>query len=187
MNIKSANNFMTGQNIDYNKNTKNKSSLQIPKENLKKALDDYSINISDEAKALLAEEKALEQEQIQEEKNQELKRKMEEEARFKEELLRQHESSLGENPYEAMTKCLQIAMRIISGDTVPKKDEQFLLENEPGMYSNSMLLRRQKDDPKEFKTLLEDEEDDSEELIGSLDVSMKGPTGDTDIEVSIEE
>ena len=47
-------------------------------------------------------------------------------------------------------------MRIMNGDRVPMKDEQFLAETEPEMYANAIMLHRQNDDPKKFKSLLDD-------------------------------
>lgn len=55
-------------------------------------------------------------------------------------------------------KCMIIATRIIAGDRVPSKDERFLAKNNPPLYLRAILLRRQKDNPKEYKSILEDED-----------------------------
>lgn len=64
-------------------------------------------------------------------------------------------------------KCIIIAMRIINGDHVPSKDRAFLAENEPEMYSNAILLRRQNDKPKKYDSLFEDKKNDPTDDISS--------------------
>lgn len=63
--------------------------------------------------------------------------------------------------FSDLTKCLIIAMRIINGDIVPRKDDKFLAETEPEMYFKAKLLRRQNDDPRDYKALTEDEKEKS--------------------------
>lgn len=58
-------------------------------------------------------------------------------------------------------KCVQIAMRIMNGDNVPSKDVKFLAVKNPKLLSNAILLRRQNDKPKDYKSLLDDEKDDT--------------------------
>ena len=57
-------------------------------------------------------------------------------------------------------RCLQIAMRIMSGNNVPKEDHRFLQEKDPELYSKSITMRAEKVDPKDHDRLSEDEEDD---------------------------
>jgi len=54
-------------------------------------------------------------------------------------------------------KCLQIAMRIMSGDKVPEEDHRYLREKDMEMYSRAISLRIEKKDPKEYDRLSEDE------------------------------
>lgn len=71
----------------------------------------------------------------------------------------------GEGLREKMM-CLEIAMRIISGDNVPKEDHQYLLKKDPGLYMRAISMRFQKEDPKDHDRLTEDEEDDGVKATG---------------------
>ena len=149
---------------------KNKPNLEDLKIN--KNFNDDTISISNEAKDLLEKEKNLMFDNINDESN------------MIAELLRQLEeaSDPSNNPYDSFIKCIQIAMRIMNGDKVPRKDEKFLLENEPQMYSNALLLRRQNDKPKEYDSLLEDEKDDSND--GTSTVEFKVASESPSVEVA---
>lgn len=75
----------------------------------------------------------------------------------------------GKQEAEALAKslkvrlqCWKIAARIMDGDKVPYEDEQFLLNNDPDGYQMAMSLRRIKEDPEEWDSVLEDEEEDSD-------------------------
>lgn len=60
-------------------------------------------------------------------------------------------------------KCLEIARRIMQGKKVPLKDERFLMENDPKAYQLAMALRKPpKKDEKECKSVLDDEDEESE-------------------------
>lgn len=122
-----------------------------------KALDKDKVIISAEAKKILEEQKLIEKD------NKDMEAEM-----FKDMLKQVKESSNPKNnPYSAMIKCIEIATRIINGDKVPGKDEQFLMEHEPKMYTSAVMLRQQKESPKKHDSLLEDE--DSKD-INSADV-----------------
>ena len=54
--------------------------------------------------------------------------------------------------------CEKIAASIMKGDKVPPEDLRFLMENDPDGYRLAMALRRQKEDPEEVDSVLEDEE-----------------------------
>ncbi|HHX60252.1 MAG TPA: hypothetical protein GX707_05875 [Epulopiscium sp.] len=111
---------------------------------------DDTISISDEAKALLEEEqdkKAL----FNNYSPAEL------EAMFEQFKVATDDS---DNPLKIQLQCLKIAMRIMSGDNVPNKDRAFLAEHDPGMLGRAMLLRRQKEKPKDHKSVLEDDKSD---------------------------
>ena len=56
--------------------------------------------------------------------------------------------------FEAVRKCMLIAMRIMNGDKVPFKDQQYLKKHQPEMYAQAILMRRKNDDPKEHKSVL---------------------------------
>lgn len=60
--------------------------------------------------------------------------------------------------YGVYIKCLQISSRIINGDNVPAEDIQFLAEKEPKLFTDSILLRQEKRNPKDYDSLLEDED-----------------------------
>jgi len=114
-----------------------------------------TVYISAEAKSLLSE--------IYDDKRAEL-------LEMKERLanLNEQEGSL----FDVEIKCLKIAMRIMKGDYVPKKDENFLAENEPEMYLRAVLLRKQNEDPEDHDSLLEDKEESSEESSSASDAAV---------------
>lgn len=119
------------------------------------------LSISDEAKAVISEEKTLINNNWDKEEFQEMLR-----------MLRETENS--ENPHINRIKCFKIAMRIMNGDTVPNKDILFLAENEPQMYSNALMLKQNNDNPKKYKTILEDKKGEN-----SIDESSPIPIDST--------
>jgi len=69
-------------------------------------------------------------------------------------------------------KCLQIAMRIMSGNIVPIEDHRYLREKDPELYSRSITLRIEKEDPDEYDRLSEDEKDKKDNAMqGTPDVT----------------
>ena len=66
-----------------------------------------------------------------------------------------------ENEYEVRRKCLQIAMRLMKGAKVSPEDMQFLLENDPGLYLQAMLMRPVKTDSEEYESISGDEDKES--------------------------
>ena len=58
-------------------------------------------------------------------------------------------------------KCLQIAMRIISGDEVPREDHEFLAKHDPKLYTEALSRRMPKKDPHKYERLSEDEKPDT--------------------------
>lgn len=141
--------FGVKQDMGYaRKNTDSNKAQSEPNLSNRKFNDD-TVSISDEARALLAEDGKL--------------NPYAEKAREVAEILRRLEEAPdpADNPYMDKIKCLQIAMRIMNGDHVPTKDRQFLLENEPEMYSKALLLRRNNNDPKKYKSLIADKKDEA--------------------------
>lgn len=59
---------------------------------------------------------------------------------------------------KVMEACMKISASIIKGDKVPLKDLKFLMENDPAGYKLAMALRKEKKDPEEVESVLEDEE-----------------------------
>lgn len=59
-----------------------------------------------------------------------------------------------------LAKALEIARRILNGDIVPRQDEQFLMEFNSEIYMRVKSMAKAKEDPKEYDTLMEDEEDE---------------------------
>lgn len=68
--------------------------------------------------------------------------------------------------FEDMARALEIARRMMNGDRVPGSDEKFLMDFDKDMYlgAKSMQGLAQKKNPKEYDSLLEDEEEE-----GSVD------------------
>jgi len=58
--------------------------------------------------------------------------------------------------------CLQIAMRIMSGNIVPEEDHRYLRERDIELYSRAIQLRIEKKDPDEYDRLSEDEKNDGD-------------------------
>jgi len=59
---------------------------------------------------------------------------------------------------KVIERCHKIAARIMRGDKVPPKDAQYLMENDPEGYKLAMAMRRPKKKPKEWESVLKDEE-----------------------------
>lgn len=59
---------------------------------------------------------------------------------------------------EVMKACNKIAARIQAGDKVPLKDLQYLMKNDPQGYQLAMASRKPKEDPKEWKSAVPEEE-----------------------------
>jgi hypothetical protein len=57
-------------------------------------------------------------------------------------------------------RCLQIAMRIMSGHKVPAEDHHYLAEKDPELYGKAMAMRIERAEPKEYERLSEDEENE---------------------------
>lgn len=58
-----------------------------------------------------------------------------------------------------MERCQKIASRIMRGDKVPPQDEMYLLDNDPDGYKLALACRKPKEKPKEWDSVLEDEEE----------------------------
>ena len=75
--------------------------------------------------------------------------------------------------------CQKIAASIMKGDKVPLEDLRFLMENDPDGYRLAMALRRQKEDPEEVDSVLEDEDKNggSAEGTDGGEAPSVGPSG----------
>lgn len=60
-----------------------------------------------------------------------------------------------------MDRCQKIASRIMRGDKVPPQDEQYLLDNDPDGYKLAIACRVPKEKPKEWESVLKDEEENA--------------------------
>ena len=75
-------------------------------------------------------------------------------------------------------RCLQIAIRIISGGKVPDEDHRYLRDKDPELYVRAITMRIEKKDPEEYDRLSEDEEDGDGEIAGpSADAARVGAGG----------
>ncbi len=117
-----------------------------------------------EAEALKKAEEAKKKEEQEKQKAEQAKKAKENELSMLEmQLQASKEQSEGmEKSFDTMGKCLLIAMRITRGDIVPMKDMKFLMDNDPELYKQSILLRQPNDDPEKHKSVLEDEEESTE-------------------------
>lgn len=74
-------------------------------------------------------------------------------------------------------KCKLIAMRIMSGDTVPWQDYRYLAKNDPELYGKAIIMRIEKEDPKKHKRVSEEEEDKKSmnpDVSGASDTAATG-------------
>ena len=62
---------------------------------------------------------------------------------------------------KVMERCRKIASRIMKGDKVPPQDERYLMECDPDGYKLALACRVPKEKPKEWESVLEDEEEES--------------------------
>ena len=62
---------------------------------------------------------------------------------------------------DILVKCMRIAMRIVQGDNIPQKDDQFLAEKNPELHMRAWMLRVPKDDPKNHDSELIDEDNET--------------------------
>lgn len=78
------------------------------------------------------------------------------------------QAEAAEDSFKAFSKCLIIAQRITKGDKVPTQDIKYLMENEPDLYKQAIMFRQPNPKPKEYDTVLEDEdlEESSSESFG---------------------
>lgn len=69
----------------------------------------------------------------------------------------QSESTSADSRKEFL-RALKIAKRIMNGDRVPMKDKRFLMNFSMEMYTMAVMLAKQNDHPKEYESVLEEEE-----------------------------
>ena len=119
-----------------------------------------------------------EKEKLQKEKEaQEKKAKQQELESLNQQLesAKEQADAIGDS-FKDTSKCLLIAMRITRGDIVPLKDMKFLMDHEPDLYKQAIMLRQPKDDPEECDSVLE-EEDESAESGSEYPSEMGGNAG----------
>lgn len=84
--------------------------------------------------------------------------------------------------------CLKISRRIISGHIVPAKDHEYLKKHDPALYSKSILMRIPKENPKKYKRLSKDDDEQNsfQEDTLSNHASLNGPFSNRagDIQIS---
>jgi len=83
---------------------------------------------------------------------------------------------------KAMLKCQKIAARISAGDKVPPQDLKYLMKNDPSGYKLAMATRVPKKHPREYDTVLDEEdlknlETDSGETLDSMSSPPVGAPG----------
>ena len=76
------------------------------------------------------------------------------------------QSAAAAKAWKTLITCMKIAMRIMSGDRVPRADHRFLAKNEPEMYARAITLRKNKEYPKKLKRLSEKEKPDDDNKAG---------------------
>ena len=63
-----------------------------------------------------------------------------------------------ERDMKTQDKCLKIAIRIQKGDKVPPEDLAYLAKTDPKAYMMAIALRHEKPDPKEWESVLDEED-----------------------------
>ena len=111
---------------------------------------------TEEELALLDAQKK-QQEQAQKKAEEEAKQKQL--ANEKAMLEMQLESEAIEDSFSTFSKCMTIAHRITKGDKVPLKDMKYLMEHEPDLYKQAILMRQPNPKPKEHKSVLEEDDE----------------------------
>ena len=108
--------------------------------------------------------------EAQQKQKEELRKKQQEEAKQKqlenEKAMLQmqlesakEQSEAIEDSFSTFSKCMTIAHRITKGDKVPLKDMKYLMENEPDLYKQAILMRQPNPKPKEHKSVLEEDDE----------------------------
>ena len=131
---------------------------------------DREIRKQQEQQKKAAEELQRKQQQKQEQKEREQELDMLE----KQLEASKKEAEAMEDMYKAFAKCLKIASRISRGDIVPAKDMKYLAEHEPDLYKQAILLRMPNPKPKKHKSLLDDEDENTDEIQGENSESESG-------------
>ena len=72
------------------------------------------------------------------------------------------QNNTAHNKLETQSKCQAIALRILSGDKVPDADHRFLAENDPGLYKQAIMFRKERKDPIKYKRLSSDEDNEND-------------------------
>lgn len=62
---------------------------------------------------------------------------------------------------KVMDRCQKIASRIMKGDKVPPQDERYLMENDPDGYKLALACRKPKEKPKEWESVLDEDDQES--------------------------
>lgn len=142
------------------------------------------------------EEKRIEEEKLKKAEEAEKQKKAEEKAKKLAQenelrMLQQQLESADEqaegtaDSFEAFGKCLTIAQRITRGDNVPTKDMKYLMEHEPDLYKQAIMMRRPNDDPKDYDSVLD--EDDTEGQTNEASPSFsEAPTTEISTDVSVD-
>jgi hypothetical protein len=142
-------------------------------------IEEDTISISNEAKELLKDDKGL---ILDDEDLFDVAEMLKQ--------LRESSKTSPDDPLIVRLKCMVIATRIRNGDNVPNKDTRFLLENEPEMYLRAILFRQKNNNPKKYKSILEDEKNDSVEEsssgVSSVSKNVEVSISDNNIEVSVD-
>ena len=114
------------------------------------------------------QQKAAEEQQKKQAEEQAAKQKEQEQKMLEEQLKSsKEEAEAMEDMFEAFAKCIKIAARITKGDIVPMKDMKYLAEHEPDMYKQAILMRMPNDHPKKHKSLVNDEDEDTDDTMSA--------------------
>ena len=159
------------------KNTTNAANAAINNENIRAVADATLEGVSVIDSIDLSEESAKENGDVVDfaELKEELKNMENDLKRFQEQLeIARLQSEGAAEQWRILIKCLKIAMRIMSGDIVPKADHRYLAKHEPELYSKAITLRMEKENPKKHKRLTKDEKTDKADKTANTDKAAKG-------------
>lgn len=80
---------------------------------------------------------------------------------------------------DTQMKCLKIAMNMMKGKKVPPEDERYLMEHDPNGYKVAIAMKALvKEDKKECKSVLDDEDKNGDKTEESSDGGEPAPTAE---------
>lgn len=90
----------------------------------------------------------------------------------------QEQSKSQAEEYKILLKCMKIALNVASGNKVPEQDQQYLRENNPELFAQSLEMRIPNENPEECDSVTKEDESSDDEskggqvTLGQVDISI---------------